>query len=61
LISRLFPYYLAVKKHEKKASNYREEEYKLTFTSADQPATSEIDWLAQIMIYQQLEAARFNS
>lgn len=56
--SRLFPYYLSVKRHEKETSNYRELEYQLSFTATDQPATDEPEWLAQWFIYQQLKAAQ---
>jgi len=60
IVSRLFPYYLSVKRYEKEHSNHRESEYQLSFTATDQPATDESEWLAQWFIYQQLKAVKFD-
>jgi len=58
VVSRLFPYYLVLKKYEKNSPNYRQAEFKLTFTSADQPTTDEESWQAQWLVYQQLKIAK---
>lgn len=58
VVSRLFPYYLAIKRYERSHSNYREAEYQLSFNSDDQPNIDNIGQIAQYSIYQHLEAVR---
>lgn len=58
VVSRLFPYYLVVKRYERTHADYRQAEYQLQFTSQDQPMVDEVGWLAQWSIYRQLKAAQ---
>ncbi|WP_448561600.1 hypothetical protein [Trichothermofontia sp.] len=58
VVSRLFPYYLVVKRYERTHMDYRQAEYQLQFTSQDQPTVDEAGWLAQWSIYRQLKAAQ---
>jgi len=58
VVSRLFPYYLVVKRYERTHADYRQAEYNLQFTSYDQPMVDEGGWLAQWSIYRQLKAAQ---
>ncbi len=58
VVSRLFPYYLVVKRYERTHPDYRQAEYQLQFTSQDQPMVDESGWLAQWSIYRQLKAAQ---
>lgn len=58
VVSRLFPYYLVVKRYERTHADYRQAEYQLQFTSQDQPVVDEVGWLAQWSIYRQLKAAQ---
>lgn len=57
-VSRLFPYYLQVKRYERNHPNYRESEYHLVFQSTDHPPVDEWGWLAQWSIYRQLKQAQ---
>lgn len=58
VVSRLFPYYLVVKRYERTHADYRQAKYELHFTSQDQPTVDEVGWLAQWSIYRQLKAAQ---
>ncbi|NCJ07134.1 hypothetical protein GS597_11570 [Synechococcales cyanobacterium C] len=58
IVSRLFPYYLAVKRYERNHPDYRQAKYQFQFTSHTQPAVDEGGWLAQWSIYRQLRAAQ---
>lgn len=57
IISHLFPYYAIVRQYERDCSAYREAEYQLSFTAADQPAADDRVQLAQQTIYAHLTLA----